>query len=135
MGLFDELVKKAAAQAGGSPQHSAMATAVVGMLNSQGAQGLQGLTRAFADKGLGDVVSSWIGTGTNLPVEPDQVQAALGDQKLELLAQQAGVPLDVAKTLIASVLPTVVDQLTPGGTVPAQGALGEALGLLGKNFL
>ena len=36
-------------------------------------------SRSFQQGGLGDVVDSWVGTGQNLPVSPDQLGGVLGD--------------------------------------------------------
>jgi uncharacterized protein YidB (DUF937 family) len=130
MGILDDLVKQAASAAGGSPEHSAMATAVLGMLNSQGSGGLQGLVQSFHDKGLGDIASSWVGTGQNLPVTPDQVHSALGGDAVQRLARQAGVPPGTATALLAAVLPVLVDRLTPGGQMPQSSLLAEGMNLL-----
>jgi uncharacterized protein YidB (DUF937 family) len=131
MGILDDLIKQAANAAGGSQEHSAMATAVVGMLNSQGPGGLQALVQSFHDKGLGDIAASWVGTGKNLPVTPDQVHSVLGAGTVQQLAQQAGVTPGTATTLLAALLPVIVDRLTPGGQMPQQSSLlAEGLGFL-----
>jgi uncharacterized protein YidB (DUF937 family) len=136
MGVLDDLVKQVASDTGGGASHAAMASAVLGMLNSQGSGGLPALVQSFQSQGLGDMVSKWISTGPNPPVSPDQVHAALGAEKVQQLAQQAGVSPDMAKTLLAAVLPILVDKLTPGGTMQShQSLLGEGLGLLAKKFL
>ena len=136
MSVFDDLVGQVTAEAGGSASHSAMAGAVLAMLNDQQSGGLQGLVQSFEKQGLGSAVSSWIANGPNPPITGDQVHAALGADKVEQLAAQAGVSPDVAKALIAAVLPVLVDKLTPGGTMPAQSSLfGQGLGLLAKKFL
>ena len=136
MGMFDDLVKQVAADSGGGASHAAMATAVLGMLNNQGSGGLAALVQSFHGQGLGDMVSKWVATGPNPPISPDQVHAVLGADKVQALAQQAGVPPEMAKEMIAAILPMLVDKLTPGGTVPAsQSLLGEGLGLLAKKFL
>jgi len=131
MGLLDEVVRQAAQAAGGTPQHSAMASAVAGLIGSQGEGGLESLVQSFQAQGLGDIVSSWVSTGANKPVTGDQVHAALGSGTLQQLSQSAGVSPDAAKTLLAAVLPLIVDKLTPQGTLPKQSSLLAAgLGLL-----
>ncbi len=41
---------------------------------SEGYGGLSDLIQGFQKQGMGDAMSSWIGTGENMPVTPDQVE-------------------------------------------------------------
>jgi uncharacterized protein YidB (DUF937 family) len=128
MGLFDEFIKAGLSSTAGSGQpHPGMslATGILEMLTSQQAGGLQGLVQSFAQKGLGDIVSSWVSTGANLPVSGGQIQNALGSEAISSLAQRAGVSPDMASSLLAQVLPGIVDKLTPDGKVPETGNLLE----------
>jgi uncharacterized protein YidB (DUF937 family) len=45
----------------------------------------------FHEKGLGGIVSSWIGTGQNLPISADQLQNVLHSGALQQAAQSAGI--------------------------------------------
>ncbi len=93
--------------------------------------GISGLAEAFRQNGLGNIVSSWIGTGTNLPVSVDQVQQVLGKEQIQAMAQKAGISAESAGSQLAAALPGIVDLLTPGGEVPKSGDLMSAgLGLL-----
>ena len=77
--------------------------------------------------GLLDVVSSWIGTGQNLAITPEQVQSVLGDSHIADVAAKLGLqPQDVANQL-AGLLPHAVDSVTPSGAVPQGNLLTEAL--------
>jgi uncharacterized protein YidB (DUF937 family) len=78
MGFLDDVVGKMKEAAGGG-EHSALANEVLGLLSggSEGG-GLQGVIRSFKEKGLGDIMSSWIGTGQNLPISGDQLKTGLG---------------------------------------------------------
>ncbi len=136
MSVFDDIVKQVTSEAGGGDAHSAMASAVIGMLNHQDSGGLPGLVQAFQKQGLGDVIAGWISTGPNPPITADQVHAALGSDRVQQLAQKVGVSPEVAKSLIAAVLPTLIDKLTPQGTMPSHPSLlGQGLGMLAKEFL
>ena len=77
MGFLDDVVGKVKEAVGGG-EHSALASEVLGLLSagSEGG-GLQGVIQSFKDKGLGDIMSSWIGTGQNLPISEDQLKPAL----------------------------------------------------------
>ena len=97
--------------------------AVVAMLaraepGGGGLDGLDGLVRRFERGGLGELVASWIGTGRNLPVSPDQLSAVLGEEQLGQFAHLLGVSRGDAALQLSSVLPQVVDRLTPEGRLP-----------------
>jgi len=128
VGLLDDLHKTGLqGMAGGTQQPPAagLLGGVLEMLTSQQAGGLQGLVQSFAQKGLGDIVSSWVSTGPNLPVSAGQIQSVLGSDAITSLAQKAGVAPDAAGKLLAQVLPGLVDKLTPEGKIPESGGLLE----------
>ena len=103
---------------------AALVPAVLQMLSgnqASGQGGLAGLVNAFSQKGLGDVVQSWVGTGANAPVSANQLQDVLGEGTLQNLAQQAGVSHGEIGGLLSQLLPQVVDHLTPGGQLPQGG--------------
>lgn len=129
MGLFDELGKAvggavggAGGQAGGAP--AALLQALVGLLQGGG---LQSLLQSLQQKGLGNLAASWIGTGANLPISPEQVTQVLGPDTLGKLAGQAGLDPAAAARHLSSMLPGLVDSLSPGGKLPDAGALQGAL--------
>jgi len=109
---------------------SGVVGALIGLLGSQGGVGgLSGLVQKFEQMGLGHLIGSWIGTGQNLPISADQVQSVLGSGRLAQLAQQAGIPPEQASSMIAAVLPGLIDRLTPNGTVD-HGLLEQGLDIL-----
>jgi uncharacterized protein YidB (DUF937 family) len=126
MGLLDDVM----GMLGGSKGQSPLLGSVLQMLGgTQG--GLDGLVKAFSEKGLGDVVGSWVGTGANLPVSPQQIQQVLGKDRVQQLAQQHGIDASAVVAQLAQALPGLVDKLTPGGQLPDAGALqGLLKGLL-----
>lgn len=108
--------------------------AAVSLLASNGQNGgLQGLMERFQEAGMGNAVSSWIGTGENVPITPTQVQQALGDGPLQQISEESGLSQDEAANHLSELLPTLVDKLTPAGHIPA-GGLGEMSDLLGEFF-
>lgn len=111
-------------------------SAVLGMLaNDAQGGGLGGLVAKFQQAGMGDVVGSWISSGQNLPISPEQLGSVLGDDTLAGLARQLGLGSgsEVAGPL-SQLLPQVVDQLTPGGRLP-EGGLGNLSDLLGGSLM
>jgi uncharacterized protein YidB (DUF937 family) len=88
---------------------------------------LQGLVTKLQQGGLNDQVQSWLGNGANLPVTADQLRAALGNEQVQQIARELGLPIDGALKLLAEHLPTVVDQASPNGTLqPSAGTPGGA---------
>ena len=101
--------------------------ALLPMLMKKGAlDGLGGLIGKFTGAGLGAKANSWVGTGDNEPLDPDEVEQALGADEVDRIAQRAGVSHDEAKSGLASMIPGLVDTMSPGGTLPT-GALGKAM--------
>ncbi len=88
----------------------------------------------FTSKGLGDVVSSWVGTGKNLPVSADQIQKALGDDTINSLTSKLGMDKNALTKQLSNMLPKVVDKLTPEGKVPQGDILSQGMDLLGGLF-
>jgi uncharacterized protein YidB (DUF937 family) len=85
--------------------------------------GISGLVQQFHDKGLGDVINSWVSTGKNLPISADQIKSVLSNEHLQAFAAKARISPDVASAKIAEVLPMIMDRLTPNGQVPTQNGL------------
>ena len=118
MGLLDELMGQMAGAAGTPASgHADLAHAVLDMLGNQQAGGLAGLAQAFEQKGLGSVMSSWIGNGANQAITPDQVTHVLGASQLQQLSQKTGIPPALVASALTTLLPTLVDKLTPNGSV------------------
>lgn len=99
------------------------------LANNGQAGGLNGLVDRFQHAGLGNVISSWIGTGQNVPITGTQVQQALGTEQLQQISDEAGLPQDEAAEQLSGMLPDLVDRLTPAGHIP-QGGLGNMSALL-----
>lgn len=82
------------------------------------AGGLNGIVAQLQNAGLGEQVSSWIGSGGNLPVSAEQIRSALSSEQLRSLASNFGVDLDQVSELLAHHLPGAVDAATPAGELP-----------------
>jgi uncharacterized protein YidB (DUF937 family) len=108
MGLFDGVL--------GGIVGAGMVSVVNGIIEQHG--GLQGVISQFEKSGLGETVSSWVGTGANQAISPTQVHQALGPDLLQQLAAKSGLPVQDLVQKLAQVLPQAVDHLTPDGTIP-----------------
>jgi uncharacterized protein YidB (DUF937 family) len=97
-----------------------MATVVNSFIQQHG--GVQGIVAQLEKQGLSSTVHSWVGTGPNQPISPDQVHQAFGTGMLAQLAAKAGMnPQELAQRL-SQVLPGAIDRLTPEGKVPPKTA-------------
>ncbi len=139
MGLFDRLsqaVPGLASQLGCNPQVLAAAASLLSQKEGTvgGAGGLAGLITAFEQKGLGNVIAGWISTGPNPPVSASQLTDVLGADTIKQFAAKAGLSPAEASSSLASMLPAVVDHLTPGGEIPQGSALENVLGSLMGSF-
>ncbi len=146
MGLLDSIVGALGqGQGGGSGSNAALLNMVVGMLANGGGSGAAGagaaggsgnglgaLVEQFTRGGLGDVVGSWVSTGQNLPVSPEQLGNVLGGDRIAGMASQLGMNQGDLLGQLSQMLPQVVDKLTPQGQVPSGelGGLGDIDGLM-----
>jgi len=95
---------------------------VTGMLANNGGQGgLGGLVSKFEQAGLGGAIGSWIGGGPNDPVSGEQITSALGSGTVSDIAAKLGMDPGDAASQLSSMLPGLINHLTPEGQVPAQG--------------
>ena len=116
MGLLDQVV---GAMAGGqSGGNNALLETVMKMVSDPQNGGLQGLIQSFQQGGLGDIVNSWVSNGQNLPISAEQLQSVLGGSALGNIASQLGMNPEEASGSLASMLPQLIDSLTPNGEVP-----------------
>lgn len=81
-------------------------------------RGLPGLLQRFQQSGHGGTINSWIGSGTNQPITPDQLHQALGADAVGNLSRLTGLPQNQLISELARVLPDIVDKLTPQGRMP-----------------
>jgi uncharacterized protein YidB (DUF937 family) len=136
MGLFDEVAGGILKQVfSSSSVQNNLLQVITGYLQSSESGGLGGLVEQFKEKGLGDAVSSWVGTGENLPISAEQISQVLGNGEISRIAEQLGVSPEETSDGLAAVLPQVVDKLTPEGSVPSDDLLSQGLSLLADKFL
>ena len=105
MSLMDQLGQAVGGMLGGSSNQNPLMQALTGLLGQNSpVGGLAGLVQTFQKNGLGDIVNSWVGTGKNLPVTPQQIQQGLGEDLLSQLATKAGISTDAASFGIGPLL-------------------------------
>ena len=114
MSLLDTLksLSGGPTEASASPMQTLLPS-VLEMLGRR--DGMNSLVRSFEQNGLGNLISSWIGTGQNMPASPAQVETGLGSERIGELAEKTGLSPETVKAQLAVALPHLIDSLTPNG--------------------
>ena len=120
MGLMDSVLNGLGDQAAGG---------LGDLLQSQG--GVAGLAERFGGAGMAETVQSWIGTGANLNLTPEQISQVLGSGPVADFAARLGISPEQASETLAGLLPEAIDRLTPGGQLPASGGVGGLADVIG----
>ena len=143
MGLLDTVIGALGQGQGGGGQGNLLNMVIAMLGPGDGANGgiggiggiggLAGLVEKFHQGGLGEVANSWVGTGQNLPVSPDQLGGVLGNDTISAMASKLGMNQGDLLGQLSHMLPQVVDKLTPNGQLPqaGSGGLGDLAGMLG----
>ena len=110
MGLFDSLggmLGNALGQQGGG--------ALEGLIGQAG--GLDGIVNQLNQAGLGEQVSSWLGSGANMPVDAATLSNALGGDNIMKLAGSLGLDASQVAEQLATLLPGLIDKASPDGSL------------------
>jgi uncharacterized protein YidB (DUF937 family) len=82
--------------------------------------GLNDLLKQFQQNGQGEVAKSWIGSGPNKSISPNDLANALGTDRVSALSAFSGMSREDLLNGLSQQLPDVVDQLTPDGRLPTE---------------
>jgi uncharacterized protein YidB (DUF937 family) len=80
--------------------------------------GLKDLLDRFRNTGHEAKAQSWVSTGANHDLAPQDLEKTLGEERLQWLMQQTGLPRDQLLAGLSTALPEAVDKLTPDGRIP-----------------
>jgi uncharacterized protein YidB (DUF937 family) len=107
---------------------------VLAMLQQNG--GLGGALGRMRERGLGEQAESWIGTGPNMGVSPNQLEEVFGSATIDDIAARLGLSHDQAGSAMSQVFPEVVNQLTPQGRVTSESedSIDQGLNALTKSL-
>lgn len=104
---------------------------LIGLIFNERRGGPTAFLQSFRDKGLGDVVASWLGTGDNLPVNGSQISNVLGADVINSFGNRLGLPGATISDASAALLPTAVSTLASNGMLEI-GALDRIRGWFGN---
>jgi uncharacterized protein YidB (DUF937 family) len=80
--------------------------------------GLKDLLDRFRQSGQEDKAQSWVATGPNKPIAPQELEQTLGEERIQWLMEQTGMPRDQLLAGLSNELPDAIDKLTPDGRLP-----------------
>lgn len=97
--------------------------------------GIEGIVGKFQKAGYAEQAQSWVSTGQNQPISADALQQVLGQGQLGQIARQLGIGQGEAAGGLASMLPQIIDQMTPHGEVPQNSSdlVSQALAMLNQS--
>ena len=87
--------------------------------------GLKDLLDRFRQSGQEDKAQSWVAKGSNQPIAPQELEQTLGEERIQWLMEQTGLPRDELLSGLSSELPNAVDELTPEGRMPTDDELSK----------
>lgn len=130
MGLFDQITGMLAGgqSAGGN---RGLFDLVDNLVQQNG--GFNGLIAKLQAAGLDQQVKSWIGLGPNQDVSGDQVEAAVGSDRISKLAESLGIDKAVVLARISEFLPKIVDKMSPTGELPPDSLIDPTFSALKNN--
>jgi len=80
--------------------------------------GLKDLLDRFRQSGQEDKAQSWVSTGPNKSIAPQELAQALGEERIQWLMEQTGLPREQLLSGLSGDLPDAIDKLTPNGRIP-----------------
>ena len=101
---------------------TALVEQLVGLIRTDG---LADQLAGFNDAGAEAEVQSWVGSIENEATDKGAVERAIGRTRLSAIAASLDVDPEEVAGALARVIPTVVDRLTPGGSMPTGAQLDE----------
>jgi uncharacterized protein YidB (DUF937 family) len=121
-----EMLKGSGSANPGTPNQGAQQGGLGGLLGNLGTGGLGGLlggglgelVENFRQNGQGEAAESWVGTGPNKQIAPNQLEQAIGPDVLATLSQQTGLSREELLSRLSTTLPEAVDKYTPDGRLP-----------------
>ena len=139
MALLPIVLQMLASRGGGRRQGGGGLGDILGQVLGGGGSpretgGLGGLIEQMQRTGYGEQARSWVGTGQNQPISPDDLGQIFGQDGIEEIARRAGVTPEEATAGMSELLPEVVDHVTPGGDVPDIDELTRSVDDLGRRM-
>ena len=82
--------------------------------------GLTDLLDRFRQHNPNTAAKSWVSPGPNEPISSDEMEHALGAERVQWLMAQTGMTKEDLLAGLAASLPDAIDKLTPDGRIPTE---------------
>ena len=118
MGTLDAILAEAGTQFGlNTSKTTSLLSGLLSLINETPG-GLGAFIERLRKSGLGDFVSSWLGSGQPRPISSSTLETAIGHDSIDKIASKAGLSFSTAASALAFMLPNIIQRLTPGGVIP-----------------
>ena len=104
----------------GMPSPNDLTDILTQIFGGGGAQKLPEVVKQFEEKGMREQVDSWVRPGPNKSVDRRQIEDVFGDRELDTIARSRGIDRSQLAEVLAKYIPKIIDELTPGGQMPAR---------------
>ncbi len=104
--------------------------------NEEGSLDLSNILSSLQDGDIGSIISSWIGSGENAPVDGSTLSSILGSEQISIFAEKLGIDADTAAENLSDVVPNMVDKATGDGSsiLDSLGGLDGIMDMANKFF-
>lgn len=104
--------------------------------NEEGSLDLSNILSSLQDGDIGSIISSWIGSGENTPVDGNTLSSILGSEQISIFAEKLGIDADTAAENLSDVVPNMVDKATGDGSsiLDSLGGLDGIMDMANKFF-
>ncbi|HEY4664415.1 MAG TPA: YidB family protein [Comamonas sp.] len=120
--MLDTLIREISARWGLGEQGRSLVQMLVAYISNPAAGGLSGFLEKFRNAGWGGMANSWVDNQA-VPESPTtaQLESVLGGSSglLQQISNRLGLSYDKVSGVVAGVLPSLVQRMTPDGHVPA----------------
>lgn len=97
--------------------------------------GLSGILTKLQSLGLANKASSWVSSGSNSPLDNDEVERLFDKDDIEQVCQKTGANCGEVYQGLADLLPSVVSELTPKGNLDTEREANNEISDILANFV
>jgi uncharacterized protein YidB (DUF937 family) len=131
MALFDSVISETQEKFEIGDKADKLLSVLLAMIADEENGGFGGFLQTFKEAGLGDLASSWINTGANMPISYEQTESVFGEETLREMSDEVGLDYQTTTQATAFMTPHIIDELTPNGEIPNERGL---LTMIGENL-
>ena len=128
MALFDSIINEAQEKFNIGDKANNLLSVLLAMISDKENGGFNGFLNTFREAGLGDLASSWVNSGANMPISYEQTESVFGEQTLKEMSKETGIDYETTVSATAFMTPHIIDELTPNGEIPNERGLMTMIG-------